>query len=257
MMGLRQPVRRTVLVGALVAALCAAAGCGDGAASDGVETTAGALDWTLAWDTTGVAYTDAGWSTETALGYTVEVTDGWLVTREVQLVPCPDEDTAARRILRALAPVQTAWAGHPDDDRDPSAVYGLAESLADPSDTRLPAASTAGGPYCRAHYLAARADSDIEDLPTDVDLDRVTLTLAGTWTHPDGSSGSFDVSTSLNTGTFIELDAEIAAGDGVSVEVVRPLAALVDTIDFATADDDAISSAVLTALVDTVGLRVR
>ena len=284
----RKAVRRSapqlgLSLGLVAASLC---GCGDigsepedtGTAFDAENTEGGAdtpdggdvprepgtVEYVLDWDTSGlVLEPTGGWVVTTDLGYEVTLDAGWLVSYSVQLTQCETARSrfgaALRRALAALSPIQTAWAGH-GDDNDVSAALGIVEDLASPTSSVRSGLQLGETDYCGVHYLVARADEDVIDRPDGVTLDRLSLVTSGRYTRlSDGEVGEFSIETSTGFGVLLELPnaAVIRTGDAPIVRVTRTLGGAFDGVDIATATDVDLERALVRALVESAWVELQ
>lgn len=251
----------------------------DGATADATADaitplTPGDVRYRLDWDRDGLDLApDGTWSLTTDRGYRVTLMRGWLTSYQVSMVPCwlVEGTGAARtpawhRLWWLIGGV--AHAGH-DDEPDPSRVAASrVEALAPLVAVDFGAARVPGETYCKAHYVAARADDDTADVPEAYAGERITLHLEATWTAPgDSAAHAFTVRTALAAGRNLSLvpaggaeaDALRLRSDevGIDVTVYRRPAGWFDGIDFASVDDEeAIDRAVLLAFIDGLRLEV-
>lgn len=237
--------------------------------------TPGEIRYRLDWDHDGLEVAaDGTWSLTTDLGYHVALTRGWLTSYQLSMVPCwlVEGTGAARtpawhRLWSLIGGV--AHAGH-DDEPDPSRVAASrVEPLIGLAAVDFGAAQVPAEEYCKAHYVAARADDDTAGVPEAYAGERITLHLEATWAAPgDDTAHAFTVRTALAAGKNLalvppggaEADALRLRSDeaGFEVTVYRRPAGWFDGIDFATADDEeAIDRAVLLAFIDALRLEVR
>ncbi|MDP6942894.1 MAG: hypothetical protein QF464_01995 [Myxococcota bacterium] len=212
----------------------------------------------LTWDWGEAAATEGGWAVVNDRGYTVEVTDGYLVTHSVQMAPCTDADLGVDTTLSRLFGAGRAWAGHGGVD-DPSAwLTGMAESLAHPEPTALGPIAVNSGLYCRSHYLVARAEPGMLGLPESMDLVGVSLYIEGTAALDEPLP--FAVLSTLPTGSLMGWTDPVSpialTGGDIDVTITRDLGRLFDGVDFATMSDDAIQKTVLLGLAERVRVRV-
>lgn len=221
------------------------------------------LTWELAWDTDGTSLIDGTRVLQTDLGYVVALEDAWLTTYSAQLVACAAEGSAQsraeipRRVRDTLVAlvVPHAWAGH-SDSSDSTTAPGIIENVVAADTIVLADRAVADDRYCRVHYLVARSDDEVDD-PEGVALDRVSLRLRGRWSVGDGATGAFDLESSLATGAFVDLAAEIDVRGPWTVTVQRPLATLLDGIELDAVSSDALARAVLRTLADELRVEVR
>ncbi|MFT6399122.1 MAG: hypothetical protein ACJAYU_003886 [Bradymonadia bacterium] len=258
-------LRHAPKLGLLV--LAGLAACGDGVATpdEVIVQAAGTTGYTLDWDLSGAALDDDGWSILTDLGYEVRLDSGWLVNYTVQLIPCETaqvESSAVefmRAALRSLNPIQTAWAGH-GDDNDVTTLFGVVEDLAHPLSTTSSDVGLGQSDYCSLHYLVARADQEVVERPEDIELERLSLTLSGSWTGADGlGTGEFELATALGFGVILALPDELVLGPGDAAHFVitRQLDEVFAGVDFATSDTEDLERAVVRGIVESATLTVR
>ena len=107
------------------------------------------VDYHVSWDTSGVAFSDAGLELTNNLGYDIELTGGYLVFYSTQLVACADEESS--ELVEATSPsidwgkwwgrligIRTAYAGHGDEDLDSSVMaQSYIENLVEPQSIEL------------------------------------------------------------------------------------------------------------------------
>lgn len=190
-----------------------------------------AVAWTLAWDPTGAARSEAGWCVTTDLGHDVCVDDGVVVTAMASLVAC--EDVVARReAARArFSPIPTAWASHAGD-MDPSAwTGGRVEDLVGLGEVAVADLPVTGDRYCRAHWAVDAAWEGTEGLDDDA-LIGTSLRVGGTVRGADGRWRRFAITSDLAWGELQDVAALEVADGVVEVRVVRSVGGLLDGVDF-------------------------
>jgi hypothetical protein len=233
------------------------------------------VEYELSWNDDGITalHDDGAWTTESDRGYVVRVDSGSLVTYSAQLVECDDDElevceSAALGVVDSAAQAwpwrhavfgpPLAWAGHGDDEIDPSAVtQPRVESLTGHTPLAFGAALASPAVYCRSHLLAGPLTADIEDAPDDDSLIGKTLWLTGSYLAPGSDEAvSLDVSTSSAYGAFAilrskdGLPAPLASGHASArVQIARPRGRMFDGIDLASEAPDAIAKAVLRNLL--------
>ena len=207
--------------------------------------------WSLTWDKARITPAEGGgWTTTTDLGYRVHVTSGWLVDYSVSLGLCAtgDQDGGASALAR-LFRVRSARA---HEDGNASTIdLQHAEDLTGSLEPRQP--WSAGFPaerYCRVHWLAGRGDARV-DSPDGVDLQGLSLVVAGTWER-DGERRDLAVSTWWPQGYLVDLDTLVIAkapDDGEArvahITVKRSLGTLFDGIDLASATGEVLAGRAL------------
>ncbi len=165
-----------------------------------------------------------GWSAD---GW-ASVRQGWLVTRGLQMVDCPDETLDEALAARSWIPWAlsggTAWAGHGGTVHETALGVPWVEPLDRPVETIIDVAPpSADLRLCGVHWLVGRAEDDAVGLPDDLEpeLGRTTLRL-------DSDEGLW-LRTDLANGSLTNLEQPMIAGPGRSVEVTieRDLATLV------------------------------
>lgn len=230
-------------------------------------TTEGDIQYEMIWNLDGVEFDadGAGWTVESALGYTVHVEIAYLVSYTMQLVECADHthnDTTAW-LSDAFIP-NSAEAGH-GDERDSSLIdQPIVEDFASPTNFILGQITVPSINYCQGHYLVARAYDTTQNLPNDVDMLGSSLYMAGTYTLPNSAEPQeFIIDTNLANGILVDLvyygnQAHVAiGGDMAQIQVIRALSTLFDTVDFATMEEDMQSKAVLWQLIDTTQIEIK
>jgi hypothetical protein len=106
-------------------------------------------------------------------------------------------------------------------------------------------------PVCSVVYTIARADGSSGNLPTDIDLNNLSISLEGTWVK-DGQEGTFLWTSSLPAERVFSLDdciSEGTTGTGIRVQLTRNISTAFDEIDFATVDDQVGALHVMTNIV--------
>ena len=259
---MRRSINQRLLIGAALVAL-PLGGCGDDVAQADDVREPGTVAYALDWDTEGLRQTDIGWSVTNDLGYDVTLEAGWLVTYSVQLVPCETARLRAgewlREALAALNPIQTAWAGH-GDDNDISTTIGIIDDLAAPATTLRDGIALGETEYCSVHYLVARADEDVVERPDGVTLDRLSLVVSGSYARDsDRVSGEFSIETSTGFGVFRELPDGVIIGptDAPMIRVTRSLAGIFDGVDMATVSEIDLERALVRALVESARIELQ
>ncbi len=209
-----------------------------------------------------------GWATVNDLGYRVEIEAGYLASYSASLSPCTPVDTSAsnttaslsERVLGGLLVPTTAFAGHAEA-ADPSQIEApRIEDLANPTESTFGAAEFELADYCWAHYLAAGTDEATASLPTDADMDGVTLYLEGTVWLDENSAEPIMIQTTTASGVLEGIDLEsleaAVEGEHGTLTITRDLAHAFDGFDFATDDPADLDRIVLRHLVQeaAVGL---
>jgi len=233
--------------------------------------------WTLAWDTEGVTFPEAGGlELETDLGYRVSVQSGRISSHSVSFGACDASAggaggagaSRARSISSsALArwglPVRSAHAH--TEGVDPSMIEtSLVEDLTAPREVESDHSFTASR-YCRAHWLLARPMTPTAG-PDDVAMEGRSMMVTGTFER-DGEAHDFVIDTWWPHGRLVDLQDAVAAdahdaarNDGGArhafVRVTRQLGQLFDGIDFETASDDQIAGLAIDNLVDGTDIHV-
>lgn len=210
------------------------------------------VSYTLDWRWGGAKkHPEGGWTVKNDLGYSVHVTGGRLVSRNLQLVPChafPAPSQVAS-LTRLFKPIE-ALAGHSSMTPNESKISkSYEEQLADPQSIYLESLEVTDPEYCRAHYLIARATRSRPG--------STALELVGTWQRSDHgseipfqirSSGAYGQFHGLATATGASLDRRTILG-GIQVTVQRELGTIFDGIDFASGLTDATGMSILRTVV--------
>ncbi len=191
--------------------------------------------YTLDWDWgSALRHPAGGWTAQTDLGYSVHVTAGQLVTRNLELVPCHavPVSPALASLLRWAAP-REALAGHSSLVPNESKISrSFAEDLAAPQAAFLESRVVTDPEYCRGHYLVAR--------PKGSPPGEFALAVEGTWTRAgvDGpatfrieSAGAYGKFLALSTESGTALDRRWIVG-GLDLTLRRALATMFDGMEF-------------------------
>ena len=212
----------------------------------------GEIRYTLAWDTEGITQTQNGWSITNDLGYHVQVEQGYIVSNHTRLIACEHTHGLIEWLQHRFG-MPTAQAGH-GVDVDEAAIFDASvESLTALTPLLFGSVTVSEPSYCQAHYLTARALRDTRNLPTETDLFNVTLFISGTYSDAEQEAVPFRISTNLNYGQIIPLQAvdtaqlihaEIGA-QPIEVEIVRSVRQLFDGVDFVSMNEAQQSKAVL------------
>ena len=209
------------------------------------------VSYTLTWKWgSAKPHPAGGWTVTNDLGYEVHVTEGLLITRNLELLPChmmPPQTPAA--LWRLLAP-PTAYAGHgsllPNQSKIQSSYQ---EDLATPGDLKTEIRIVTDPEYCQGHYLVARAKG--------VGPGGKTLVIAGTWRKQgSGEPVPFRIESSFAYGEIKDLLLADRAGPmrrlivgGIHVRVERSLESLFRRIDFASSSEHERGIQILRSLV--------
>ena len=208
--------------------------------------------YTLDWDLDRTRRHPAGgWSVRTDRGYSVRVTEGRLVTSNLELVPCHalEASPATASLFGQIGPA-AVLAGHSSLLPNESKISrSYEEDLADPAALFLEARVVTDPEYCQAHYLVAR--------PRRSRPGTLALDIAGTWARPEGgAAGGFRIQSAGAYGQFLEFSAgggarieRRAIVGGIDVTVRRSLGSLFDGIDFAAGAAQASGMRVMRRLV--------
>ena len=229
-------------------------GSGGSGGSDG-SADPGALlrgaTWTATWDQARVTRPEGGgWSVDNDLGYRVHVATGWLVDYSASLGLC---DTGGQggggSALGRFFAVRSAHA-HEDGNASTIDLQHAEDLTGDLAPGRPWSAAFPAARYCRVHWLAGRGDLRV-DAPEGIDLQGLSLVLAGTWER-DGARHDLAVSTWWPQGYLVDLDPLLGAkapDDGearvAQITVKRSLGSLFDRIDFASAGSEEIAGRIL------------
>jgi hypothetical protein len=181
---------------------------------------------------------------ENDLGFQIEIQKGYLSSYSVRIYPC--STTSARFVF----PIGTAWAGHSDILVPGNWVQPWVENILN-LETIQREKIFEEHPVCSVVYTIARADGSSGNLPTDIDLNNLSISLEGTWVK-DGQEGTFLWTSSLPAERVFSLDdciSEGTTGTGIRVQLTRNISTAFDEIDFATVDDQVGALQVMTNLV--------
>jgi hypothetical protein len=217
------------------------------------------LDWQ--W---GAAKTLAGdgWRTQSALGYEVVLTEGYLVSYSVTMLACHHPHNLFERLREALTTLlqpQPASAGHGEGEANPTALTAShIELLHKPVTAQFGQISANEPSYCEAHYLVARADADIARSFGDADLWATSVLLVGKVRAATADAAlnpadyrPFQIKTRFPNGILSQLTPNLRADfrQPATLIITRQLGSLFDDVDFDSMTTDAQGQAVLAALV--------
>lgn len=230
------------------------------------------IDYTLRWDTGQrvEAQDTGGWAVTNDQGYRVEVHKAFLINYSAELVEClPESTTQTTRWWRWLWPEQVAWAGHGDEEDNPSAVsISTVERFDSLQPVAFGQAKVEPLRYCNAHYLVARSDTGTQGLPTDIDLEGISLHIEGTFAADGAAPSPFTIHTGLATAVLQDIYAQGHMGDAAhtvaldsgqgntQVDIHRSAETLFDGVDFATADDRTLARSVLRNLHQNIQIHI-
>jgi hypothetical protein len=111
-------------------------------------------------------------------GDRITVTRAHVTLNSVEIFPCPT--SAARRWLRALAPIATAHAHTESSPRRLGTPYVSSLERPDGEPLALDTLRPPPASYCRVHLVFGPADADAVGLPEDGHMEGRTLVLEGT-----------------------------------------------------------------------------
>ena len=200
--------------------------------------------YTLDWDRTGTTPLPggSGWRSINDLGFEFEVSQGFLVTNRMELLPCNwgvlDDagPTDVATVWRDWLIGRRAIAGHPEDAPNSTRVRNFAEPIHDAMTVAYSTHETEPAAYCRFSYAVARADVATIDKPENPAMTGQSLRLVGRWRAPsDQAWQPFDWSTAIPWGTFWDF-LYLAPSNGggepiIKVSVTRPLAGIFRGLD--------------------------
>ena len=214
------------------------------------------LDWR--WDRA-KPHSAGGWTARNDVGYDIHVTEGRVVSRNLELVPCyaVPQPSPQAWLDRWLAPPRVL-AGHSSLLPNESKITkSYEEDLASPAMTFLEGRVVTDPEYCRAHYLIAR--------PTGTGPGAASLQVTGTWNRQStGTSGSFRFESPGAFGQF--LNFRTASGEdlarrsivgGIDVTIRRSLATMFDGVDFANAEPDVAGMKIMRTLVSSTEVEIQ
>lgn len=226
------------------------------------------ITYELVWEWGDATPTADGWQVTTDLGYTVTVTEGYLVAAATQLIECDHSHAALNRspldaALSAWLP-SSAEAGH-GGDHDPSQFTdGTVEDLRQPANQVFGSATVdIEITYCGGHFLVVPAAEGLRNVPESLMGD--SLYLAGTYQAPDSTEAvPFAIMSHSPNGTIVDLSAagssehtHIISGAGdATVQIVRTVDSLVDGVDFAHLTDSEAGWAALRGVINATVMRV-
>ncbi len=254
----RQTRGTGLLLGALLSALlclgCEDAGLGSASGSDAADPNEAGIRlsqirYALRWDLGGIEVEEDGaLRFQTDTGLQVHLTEGYVVTYGLSLVPCASEDdpSLAARILG----IRSARADHSYDPDPSSLPYGQAESLLDLASRDLGPFDFPSAPYCSFHHLVARGEEATGSLPDDWDMIGTSLHLRGTTWDSDpvdaralavDATAAYSQWSPLNRWESWELIQQLGAGGALEINLYRNPAHLLNGIDLETASPDEVA----------------
>lgn len=153
----------------------------------------GTVRYSLAWDWETVERTDHGWRFETDLRYQVHLTEAWVNSYSIELLPCDDQ---------AMVPpswwIGAAYADH-SYEGDSSRVEGpYLETFGDPL-RAIGFGAASGWAYCKLAYLIAPTEAEGDTQAIDA------VWLKGSYTPPGGEETPFEASVALAGGASVQL----------------------------------------------------
>ncbi|MFT4977967.1 MAG: hypothetical protein ACI8S6_003875 [Myxococcota bacterium] len=205
------------------------------------------VTWQQGWDTAGLTRSGDAWSTVTDLGYTVEITRGYLTTYSLGLEPCPE---ALRPPVPGWGLLSTARAAHGPTINAATLPHSRAVDLLALSDTTLASLTFPQSRFCEVTTLVARADKRTEGIPEGVALEGASLMLTGHWQR-GSEREDFDVKSTLANSSRLTLEdtAHIGTGEVATISIRHRAKSLFDGIELATESDARILRGVLTNLI--------
>jgi hypothetical protein len=268
-----QRIRRGALWGLMLCAI----GCNDASTPSSSPLQYGPLSahgirYILEWDLADVIRNpDGSWTVENSEGHLISVRDAYLINYSASLVPCEYWDDVDQGVswLKLLG-ISTAYAGH-SGDTDPSASrFSIVESLGTPTDGLLDEVTVPPQEYCKVHYLTARADSQTQNLPTELNLEGLSLYLEGDWI-PVGETQSqvLSIETDLAYGVLevlseggVEPDLSNpktwqTADGGIEIAIRRKLSTIFDGVDLTDADTRRVGFEIMKRLLSGTTIEVR
>ena len=172
----------------------------------------------------------------TALGWTVTLDQGWLVSLGAELLACTTD-----ALDKAHGNAVAAHLHSPH-----------VEALHDPVDHVMGTLVMDGTALCTALWHVGRptAADDVADLPTGVDLVGLGLSLylRGVAEHPDHAALEFEGGSAAEGGNELALEEPVGDQD-LDLHVVRDPAGLFEGIDFAAGTGGEVADAALVNLV--------
>jgi hypothetical protein len=186
---------------------------------------------------------------ENDLGFQIEIQKGLFSSYSVRIYPC--SVASAYFIL----PIGTALAGHSDILVLGNWVQPWVENILN-LETIQQVKTFEEHRVCSVVYTIARADGSSGNLPTDIDLNNLSISLEGTWAK-DGQEGTFSWSSSLPSERVFLLEdclVEGEVGRGMRVRLTRSISTAFDEINFSTDEEQVGAMQILTNLVQDAEL---
>ncbi len=196
----------------------------------------GAINYLLAWDTSGVKRDGKALVFQTNLGYSVRLEQGLINAYGLQLMSCPHTHSWLESLLAGLEVVSgVALAGH-TQGQDPAALQAnTIQNLLEPRATGFKAVVVHEPNYCQGYFVATRATPHSKNL--NVNILGKSLFLRGTFSK-NGIKKSFSISSENAFGDVHKLfnsSGVVHVGisaDPIRVKFTQHLNGLFDNLEF-------------------------
>ena len=222
-------------------------------------TTGGTLNYVMEWnwDEATTLADNTGWQTTNDLGYTITVTEGYLISYSIELIACDNDFTndPLGTLYKTLMPA-SASAGH-GEESDPSRLaVPVVESLVNPQSFATDTLELTGTTYCWGHYLIG---SSAASENYDADNNEASLYIAGTYQAANSAEAiPFEIEADIAWGNIVEISEAgaaielLTAGEDVTLSVQRQLSTMFDGVDFQAMDTSEQARSVLRNLTQSV-----
>jgi hypothetical protein len=220
----------------------------------------GSISYQTAWDLGQIVRSadNQSWSVVNDLGYTVNVTRGYIVSSHATLNEC-GHVTGVTDWLASLFSTSVAHAGHTSGGPDQAAIAAsYVESLTALEPLQMGSVAVSEYSYCKGHYLIAQATPGTHNQPADVTMQGHSLYVEGTYQAP-GSTAQipFTIKTSLGNGNLYDLKITgsdqlvhaVISSAQVQITIRRHIDTMFNGVDFTRMDDETRTSMVLDALI--------
>jgi hypothetical protein len=220
------------------------------------------VTYVLAWDMGNVVPNDKGeWVFDTPLGYRVTMTTGYITSYSTELIACPHYHNIFEWLDSWLMG-QAVFANHATIADESQVPYGVVESLTNPTSMTWGQATLSETRYCQWHYAVGGAKKTTQHMPSDVEMNRLSVYITGTYARANESETAFLISAIFGDGVLADFAsapqavAEVQNG-ALDITLTRRLDTLLDTLDFAEMNERELAIAFLRQLVTTTTVTTR
>jgi hypothetical protein len=216
----------------------------------------------LAWDFGNIVPDEQGtWVFDTALGYRVTMTTGYITSYSTELIACPHHHNIFDWLDSWLMG-QVVFANHAMLADESQVPYGVVESLTNPTDITWGQATLSETRYCQWHYAVGGAKKTTQNMPSDVAMNRLSVYVSGAYAYANEAETAFEITAIFGDGvlgdfaTAPQAIAEVQNG-ALDITLTRRLDTLFDTLDFVNMRERELAIAFLRQLVTTTRVTTR